>query len=142
MVDRSRVPDRSKIIVCLDSYLDGVPVGRIYNPQQGIETFQSMTQFLIKMEQMLDDAQMPQSYTDKRTFPTVTQPLPAVKPVFPIRRGAEATFEMQVIFRQHSSWQGILVWQEEQLEQSFRSVLELILLMDSALRCAGRSEVS
>lgn len=142
MDERCRAPDRGKIIVCLDSYLDGVPVGRIYNPQQGIETFQSMTQFLIKTEQMLDDAQMPQSYTDKRTFPTVTQPLPTVKPVFPIRRGAEATFEMQVIFRQHSSWQGILVWQEAQLQQSFRSVLELILLIDSALRCVQRGNVS
>ena len=142
MDDRCRAPDRGKTIICLDSYQNGIPVGRIYNPQQGSETFQSLTQFLIKMEQMLDESQMPQSYTSKRTFPTVTQPLPTVRPSPPIRRGSEATFEMQVIFRQNSSWQGVIVWLEEQLEQSFRSVLELILLMDSALRCAKRKEVS
>ena len=50
------------------------------------------------------------------------------------RKGALATFQIQVIFRQHTSWQGMVVWQERHMEQSFRSVLELILLMDSALR--------
>jgi len=142
MDDRCRAPDRGKTIICLDSYRDGVPAGRIYNPRQGTETFQSLTQFLLKMEQMLDETQMPQSYTSKRTFPTVTQPLPPGQPPFPIRRGSEATFEIRVIYRQHSSWQGVIVWLEEQLEQSFRSVLELVLLMDSALRCAGKKEVS
>ena len=36
--------------------------------------------------------------------------------------------------RQHTSWQGVITWMEERMEQSFRSVMELILLMDSALR--------
>lgn len=142
MADRFRGPDRSKIIICLDSYRNGVPAGRIWDPQQGTEAFHSLTQFLIKMEQLLDDSQIPQSATDKRTFPTVTQPLTIAQPFFPLRRGTEATFEMQVIFRHHTSWQGTILWVEAQLERSFRSVLELILLMDSALRCAGKGEVS
>jgi len=56
-----------------------------------------------------------------------------------LRRGEQATFEMQIIFRQHTSWQGVITWLEEKMEQSFRSVLELILLMDSALRKAEGS---
>lgn len=44
-----------------------------------------------------------------------------------------------MIFRQHTSWQGVVIWLEQQMEQSFRSVLELILLMDSALRSRDES---
>ena len=49
------------------------------------------------------------------------------------RRGELATFIVKVLFRQHSSWQGSVVWQEEKCEEPFRSVLELVLLLESAL---------
>ena len=38
------------------------------------------------------------------------------------------------------NWQGSVTWVEGKREQSFRSVLELILLIDSALREDGKSE--
>ena len=52
-------------------------------------------------------------------------------------RGTAATFELRILFRQHASWQGELLWLERSDRQSFRSVLELITLMDSALRAKG-----
>jgi len=139
MVEQPWVRERNKTIVCLDSYHNGVPVGRIYSPHVGVEKFNSLSQFLIKMEEMLDNTQMPQSYTALRTFPTITEPLESGSPPLQLRRGEQATFEMQIIFRQHTSWQGVITWLEEKMEQSFRSVLELILLMDSALRKAEGS---
>ena len=39
---------------------------------------------------------------------------------------------MRVIFRQNASWQGSVTWLEEEKEENFRSVLELVLLMHSA----------
>ncbi len=50
---------------------------------------------------------------------------------------------MRILFRQHTSWQGVAVWMEKKLERKFRSVLELIMLMDSALRREeeGRMEI-
>jgi len=51
-----------------------------------------------------------------------------------VPRGAKATFELKILFRQHTSWQGTVVWREKKTEHSFRSVLELVLLLDSALR--------
>lgn len=51
-----------------------------------------------------------------------------------LTRGNLATFEMRILFRQNASWQGELLWMEKNARQSFRSVLELITLMDSALR--------
>ena len=44
-----------------------------------------------------------------------------------------ATFELEIIFRQNASWQGNIVYAEQNLTSSFRSVLELLNLMDSVL---------
>jgi len=52
-----------------------------------------------------------------------------------------ATFRLRVIFRQHTSWQGTLLWQDERQEESFRSVLELIHLIDSALTAKSRADI-
>ena len=57
-------------------------------------------------------------------------------------KGKVATFTIRVLFRQHTSWQGTILWLEKNMEQSFRSVLELILLMDSALRRIETEEAS
>ncbi|MBR2009616.1 MAG: hypothetical protein IJ936_05780 [Peptococcaceae bacterium] len=48
-------------------------------------------------------------------------------------REALATFKVKVLFRQGASWQGKVEWVEEGMETSFRSALELVKLMDSAL---------
>jgi len=39
----------------------------------------------------------------------------------------------RILFRQNASWQGSVVWVEGRQEERFRSALELVLLMDSAL---------
>lgn len=44
-----------------------------------------------------------------------------------------ATFQLSVLFRQNASWQGRLTWLERAEEARFRSVLELVGLLDSAL---------
>ena len=44
-----------------------------------------------------------------------------------------ATFELEIIFRQNASWQGNIIYAEKGLSSSFRSVLELLSLMDSVL---------
>lgn len=44
-----------------------------------------------------------------------------------------ATFELEILFRQNASWQGTIVYAEQNLSSSFRSLLELLFLMDSVL---------
>ena len=132
-MERIWVHENRKTLVCVDSYEKGILEGRFYNNLWEADSFESMSQFLCKMEAMLDDQQMPQSYTRKRTFNGLLDP-PESRLLPPrVRRGKKATFELKVIFRQNTSWQGVIVWLERQWEQSFRSVLEMILLMDSAL---------
>ncbi len=123
-----------KITVCVDSYESGVLKGRFYNAYREMEYFDGLMQLLIAAESILEEQQKPQSYTVLRRF---SEPCPSDRGVIAsswIRRGDVATFEIHVLFRQHTSWQGVIRWQERRTEESFRSVLELLLLMDSALR--------
>lgn len=134
MIERVWRSENQKILVCVDSYAGGVPKGRLYNSTMGDDRFESLSQLLIKTEEILDELQMPQSYTTPRSFSRLVENMDTGDSRGTVHRGTEATFELQILFRQHTSWQGVVVWQEQHREQSFRSVLELILLMDSALR--------
>ena len=125
-----------KVLVCLDSYENGIPKGWICRIDQTAAPFESLSQFLLKMEALLDERNMPQSYTTPRTFTPVMGDLENRTGPPQIRKGAKATFEIQIVFRQHTSWQGVITWLDRNLEQNFRSVLELVMLMDSALRSA------
>ena len=134
MIQPLWVSESRKITICVDDYRDGILKGRFYHVSQGMSSFQSMSQFLLKMETLLEELQEPQSYTSKRTFSTLIPSDDGSLCTSRFRKGERATFELQVLFRQHSSWQGVVVWKDRKTEQSFRSVLEMIFLMDSALR--------
>lgn len=134
MVQKLWAYENRKMVVCVDSYHNGVLKGRLYTAFQEMEIFASLSQFLVKIETVLEVTRMPQSYTASRSFSTMLLPEDRTMAAGDIRPGTEATFELQILFRQHSSWQGMLLWQEQRERQSFRSVLELVLLMDSALR--------
>ena len=45
----------------------------------------------------------------------------------------KAVFRIDVLFRDHHTWQGRLVWETENREAVFQSVLELMQLMDEIL---------
>ena len=129
-------PESNRILVCIDDYQNGVPFGRFYDASLDMKEFNSLTQFLIKVEDLLEDRGALQSYTTLRTFSPLSNRMEAESQPAGPRRGDRATFELKILFRQHASWQGTVVWKERRQEQSFRSVLELIHLMDSALRAA------
>ena len=127
-----------KYVVCVDSYEDSVMKGRILNPLVGAEAFSGLAQFLLKMEETLDCEQAPQAFTEIRRFAGLLQPEKRGR-VSHSGKGLKMTFELKVIFRQHSSWQGTLICREKKAMHHFRSVLELVILMDSALRSVERS---
>ena len=59
-----------------------------------------------------------------------------IKQIFPNfqknKKGTEAFF-INVYYRQHSSWQGEVQWVRGKQKRYFRSVLELIHLIDSVI---------
>ena len=118
--------------VCVDDRQDGRFSGRLYNPYwEGGVPFSSVMEFLTRMEALLDQMQFPQSFTAKRAFAGPPGQGPVSQPL-DMRQGREATFYLKVLFRQNASWQGTVKWVEAGQEESFRSVLELLLMMDSA----------
>ena len=121
-------------MVCIDSYENSVPRGRFFNPfLESPQEFNSLAEFLVMMECTLDAMQLPQAYAASRTFGPSPVYFPG-EPVKMINRGDKSTFSLSIRYRQHNSWQGTLSWLESGKKQSFRSVLELIILMDSAMR--------
>ena len=113
-------------IVCVDSYENREMRGRYCNLQNEVESFSSLADFLVKLESRQDESRQIQA-------PSSAAP-PGNNEVPALRKGLLATFELQILFTQHTSWQGILKWREKNMEHSFRSVLELILLIDAALK--------
>ena len=133
---RPRGNEYRTTVICVDSYENSVLSGRFYNPgRSGGQPFESLIQLLVRMEHMLDELRQPQSFTAARTFGVLPPeqeeaPLPGTLG----QKGKLATFAVRIIFRKNATWQGSVSWLEGGKEENFHSVLELILLLDSALR--------
>lgn len=121
--------------VCVDSYDNGVMNGRILHPSCDPIPFKSLSRFLVQMEELLDELKLPQSFTAARSFaPAARGPTPDRLTDEAPPKGELATFAVRILFRQNASWQGSVAWVETGRESTFRSALELIFLIDSALR--------
>ena len=116
--------------ICVDSYEKQVPTGWICNPYlEEAVPFHGVMQFLLRMEALLDQLNFPQSFTANRGMPDT---LTTATPSHGMREGAVETFSLRILFRRNASWQGSLAWDSR--EEPFRSILELLFLMDAALR--------
>lgn len=123
-------------MISIDNYDNRILSGRICNPFLEVDVpFQSTMDFIREMNTLLQDIQFPQSFFGKREFcPTQeTEPRVAALASSTPQKGRLATFSLRIMFRQNSSWQGSLSWLEGKREENFRSVLELLLLIDNAL---------
>jgi len=126
--------DVRTFLIYIDSYENGVPVGQFYNPcREESGQFQSLTQLLLKLEQNLDVENIPQSFNKVRTFFPLTGYWLDTEAEERLRMGAMCTFAVQILFRRNASWQGRITWLDKKQTENFRSVLELIVLINSAL---------
>lgn len=57
------------------------------------------------------------------------------------KHGEKGTFVIYVKYRQNATWQGEMLWLEGNLKISFRSVLELLKLIDSTFEI-GNAETT
>ncbi len=130
----------SPSIVAINNYDEKRLSGVFYHPYYAKEkTFDNAMQLLLLQEQLLDDTGYPQAFSQKRGFGSDLDQKEAAETG--IKRDVEvnipcgklATFSVKVVFRKNASWQGSLVWMDKNLEISFRSALELMLLIDNAL---------
>ena len=125
-------------MVCIDSYENRVLVGRFYTPDCQEEVcFHGVIDFVKKMDSTLDQLALAQGYASIRTF--AKAPVMDCRNPFDgaVSNGKVATLGLRILFRQNASWQGSVVWLEGKREESFRSVLELLYLVDSAAAVGG-----
>lgn len=143
--------------LCMDSYSMEQQKGRIYHLYSGEPvTFCTLPEAFKKMDDLYDDIDFPQAATRIRSFrvderkrktsdigddtlPDWTEnrkrqvrEAAALEKVLE-HRGTGATFIIRVKYRQNSSWQGEVTWVDGKKKKYFRSALELMKLLDSAL---------
>lgn len=122
------------VMVYVDSVADKIPKGRFHiASNREIQPFYGLCQLLIEINNVLDQENFPQAFTQLRKFQKPSKQANTARISTNQNSGAVATFSIRILFRQNASWQGSVTWLEGNQEAFFRSVLELIVLMDNAL---------
>lgn len=125
------------IFIGVDSYAEKSVAGRLWHGCRGEASFTNLMQLLLLIDKILEDQGFPEAQLDCKRFArpetlACSLPTETAEPGKPTC-GALASFRLKILFRQNASWQGIVTWTESRQEQSFRSALELIMLLDNAL---------
>lgn len=108
-------------IITVKSYKDGIMEGILQHPRLAkSETLTSLSQMMLSLNALLDLEGCPE-----RPLPLVRSEIDAEKDY--------AVFRIQVLFREHYTWQGKLIWQNEGREMIFHSAIELMQLLDEIL---------
>ena len=106
--------DISIYTVSIDSYMNKSLRGSFINNHYGDEvSFNSTVEMLFSMEQIMNMTGSPNEYDKK---------------------GDIATFYIKIRFRQNASWQGNITWREGGKTEDFRSVFELLKIIDSVFK--------
>ncbi len=138
--------DMCSSLVCLDANNGYRMEGRIYHNNFGGtreyapksvfdregRVFRSFIELIEILDKLYDDMDYPQSNVELRTLAESEETINHKKTE---RKSSEngklATFTIRVLFRQNASWQGTIKWMEQDKTENFRSVLELMHLVNS-----------
>ena len=139
-----RIYGKNLVCICVNGVEQNDIQGELWTPyEEESMAFSNCKELLLNMDQLYDHWDFPQRTTSYRTFGKKDKtkdfhnPL-SIRKREPIRslksfKGEKATFLVQVKFRQHTTWQGQVLWAEKKKKIHFRSALELLKLFDSAL---------
>lgn len=145
-LQRMNVSAPNLIVVCVDQTKNGDIGGRFYHcyEEKPVE-FESIVELMTKADQFFDEIAFPQASTEARSFTEKKKGTEAkaynrkrperrmaAEELF-AHRGEKETFAVWVRFRQRSTWQGDLVWVEEDKRVSFSNMLELLAQIDKVL---------
>ena len=121
MLREKRLPCQSReAFVTVTSYRGGIMDGYLRHPRlEGKINIQSLSQLMMTLNSLLDLEDCP------------GQPLPLV--MADDSEAHMAIFRIQILFREHYTWQGKLVWQDADKETVFHSCIELMQLIDEIL---------
>ena len=127
--------------ICIDKVTAGFYEGRLFHKyQKEPQKFSDVKGLFNLLEDLFDTCGYPQSSTQNRLFQDKKEKNTAkgasqVTDIDQVIKeyGDLATFLVHVKHRQHSTWQGEVVWAEKNEKRNFRSALELLKLIDNAI---------
>ena len=122
MLRERMIPCQSReAVVTVLSYQNGILDGYLQHPRlEKKEKLKSISQLVLLLDGLLD------------LEGSLNSPLPLVLRECTELDGA-AVFKIQILFREHYTWQGRLIWENENQEIVFHSAIELIQLLDEIL---------
>lgn len=129
------------VLICVDEVKSGEGSGRMYHRyRRDALEFQETFRLIEMMDALFEEINYPEASTRSRTFAkkdTINsrKEAVAVKDSEELlgQNGKKATFVVHVQSRQNATWQGTVIWAEKEKTQHFRSALELLKLIDSAI---------
>ena len=137
------------VVICVRAARHGQLSGELYHSYSDESVpFESLKQMTLAMERLYDWLQFPRRGTNSRSFTTAERPT-AIQTerrklvsdeTLLSKHGDIGTFIVRVQHRQNSSWQGRITWMEEDRTIQFRSVWEMIKLMESAVDTVSAQE--
>lgn len=132
------------VMVCVDGVENGDIYGRYFHRYKKEETFFLNSAMLFsEVEQFYDIIGYPQAATRTRNFiEREREKVPAKEHMTVVYdsqtlmqfRGELATVLVGVTSRQNASWQGEVVWMEQQIRKHFCSDMELVVFVDDAVK--------
>ena len=122
MLQGRMVPCQSReALVTIMSYRNGIMDGCLQHPRLDRKVnIQSLSQLMMTLNSLLDLEDCPRC------------PLPLVMAQGDSRT-CMAVFRIQILFREHYTWQGRLIWKDRNQEIVFHSAIELIQMLDELL---------
>lgn len=135
------------LCICIDGIEHEKYQGRLYHQYQRDPIhFTDILQLLKRMEYLYNWLNYPEASTRSRSFQTMNTAaeMEKEKETWNVNeydeglenKGKLATFIIHVQYRQNATWQGKIIWAETKQSTHFRSALEMLKLMDSAVERA------
>ncbi len=137
------------IVLCIDRLNGEMIEGRFYHSySHEAIPFTGTRQMTLRMEKLYDYLHFPFPGTNERTFLAEQTPARLTKERIKVmtddellsNHGDIGTFIIRVQHRQNSTWQGRITWMEENKTVQFRSVWEMIKLIEGAVDQVSHQE--
>ena len=137
------------VVLCVNKAKGGELSGVFYHSYSRKPVpFEGIGQMTLRMEKLYDWLRFPFPGTNERSFGEIekqTARTPERRKIMLddellSKHGDIGTFIVRVQHRQNSSWQGRVTWMEENKTLQFRSVWEMIKLIESAVDIVSAPE--
>ncbi len=150
-MDKSQwyIGSENGVVICVDRIEDSELKGRMFHSYNSREvSFENTDDLIFSMFYLFEYLQFPRNATTLRIFGTEVRERPARrvsdhtgkdrKKIMTDKElleqhGSVETFIVRVQRRQNSTWQGRITWAKEDKTVNFRSIWEMIHLMESAI---------